>query len=99
MGAQPQNSAGYYGSHQLNKPEWGKVGQEPRKCRSRERSRMAKGCRVHSSPTVGVRNPFSEKKPRQRKDESALFGTQTGGLALGQPAGPETINKPSFPKQ
>lgn len=28
MGAEPQDSAGYYGNHQLSKPEW-EVCQEP----------------------------------------------------------------------
>lgn len=42
MEAESRNSAGYYGNHQLNKPEWEKVGQKPSKWRSREESRVAK---------------------------------------------------------
>ena len=80
MGAQSQNSAGYYGSHQLNKPEWGKVGQEPQKCKIREESRVTRSCRLCSRAPLHVRHPFSEKKPRQREGESALLGTQRGSL-------------------
>lgn len=46
---------------------------------------------------LGVRYPFSEKKLTRREDESALLGSPQGGLARGQLAGSETINKPSFP--
>lgn len=42
---------------------------------------MARGCRAHPAPPLGIRHPFSEKKPRQREGESALLGTQNGGLA------------------
>lgn len=42
---------------------------------------MARGCRAHSVPSLGIRHPFSERKRRQREGESALLGTQNGGLA------------------
>ena len=67
MGAESGNSVGYYGNHQLNKPEWEKVGQKPPKWRSREESRVAKSC------SLRARHPFSGKKPRQREGGSALL--------------------------
>lgn len=85
MGAEPQDSAGYYGNHQLRKPEW-EVCQGPPKYRNREGPRAVRCRRIHSRPTLGVRHSFSEKKPRQREDESALLGTQHGGLARGRQA-------------
>ena len=72
-GAESRNSAGYCGNHQLNKPEWEKVGQKPPKWRSREESRVAKSCSLCARAPQGVRHPFSGKKPRQREGGSALL--------------------------
>lgn len=37
-----------------------------------EESRVIRSCR-HFRPPMGVRHPFSKKKPRQREGESALL--------------------------
>lgn len=80
MGAQPQNSAGCFGNY-TEQARVGKGGPGTPKCRSREGSRVARGFRVHSRLSLGAKHPFSEKKPRQSEGESALLGTQNGGLA------------------
>ena len=88
------NSASYRGNHQPSKPEWGKAAQEPPEFRNKKGPTAARG---YSLLSFGGQVPFSGKKLRPREDESALFGTPHGGLARGQLAGSETINKPSFP--
>lgn len=90
------NSAGYYGNHSPASQNRGRYpGPPPPQNSGAERDTVWP--EATDSCPLGVRYPFLEKKLRPTENESALLGTPHGGLARGQLAGSETINKPSFP--